>query len=85
MKTIWKYTLTPNCTLSIPKNAVILDIQEQDNQPRMWCLVDPKEEKIQRKFASYETGHAVPDKPGLYRGTFQIKKEGLVFHVFEVT
>lgn len=83
MKTIWKFTLEPNCTLEMPIGAEILTVQEQNGHAQMWALVDPYAENEEREFAVYGTGHKIPDSPGAYVGTFQLNEGTLVFHVFE--
>jgi hypothetical protein len=83
MKTIWKWTLAPKITVDMPKDAQILAIQAQNDEPQMWALVDPQAEMCKRTFNVYGTGTNVPDNPGVYRGTFQLSGGALVFHVFE--
>lgn len=86
MKTIWKFTLEPNCTLDMPVGAEILTVQEQYGHPQMWALVDPYADTEEREFNSYGTGQDVPDSPGVHVGSFQSRLNGAfyVFHVFEV-
>lgn len=83
MKRIWKYTLTPICELDIPKGAKVLSVEVQHGKPRIWILVDTDAEMESRTFCSYGTGHDIPDDPGAYIGTLQLKEGTLVFHVFE--
>lgn len=83
MKTIWKWTLSPDCTIEMPKGAKILAIQEQCNKPQMWALVDPEAEKESRHFLTIGTGHRINMDLGEYHGTFQVDGGALVFHVFE--
>jgi hypothetical protein len=82
MKTIWKYTLLPQCVVEMPVGAEILSIQSQYGNPRMWVLVDDAAPTEKRFFESYATGAALPDNPGKYIATFQV--DNLVFHVFEL-
>ncbi len=85
-KLIWKYTLEPGPTvIEVPINARILDVQTQHEDPQLWLLVDPTNEKVKREFTIYDTGFTMPDYPGEYVGTFQLNGGGLVFHVFETT
>lgn len=84
MKQVWKWTLYPKSIIEVPVGAKILTIQEQNGEPQIWMLVDPDAPKCKRRFLSYGTGHEMPDDPGQYVGTFQLKDDGLVFHVFEV-
>ena len=83
MKSIWKYEITSECEIQIPKGAVLLDIQEQYGKPFLWALVDPFLEKETRKLRTYGTGHEISDNPRTYVGTFQLSAGLLVFHVFE--
>jgi hypothetical protein len=82
-KTIWKYSLTPDCTLSMPVGSIILTVQEQEQRPCLWALVDPAAPHECRRFRTYGTGHPVADDPGEYIGTFQLNGGSLVFHLFE--
>lgn len=84
MKTIWKWTLQPKTTISMPAGAQLLAVQEQYGQPQLWALVDPTAAPSPRHFSIYGTGHEMPDNPGQYVGTFQMHAGQLVLHVFEV-
>ncbi len=84
MFTIWKYTLKPEIEISMPANSKILSVQEQHGEAQMWVLVNPEHPNVIRKFKSYGTGHTIDKQPGIFRGTFQLKNLGLVFHVFEI-
>ncbi len=85
MKTIYKYTLTPQCSFDIPKGSTILHVGEQHGDAQMWVMVDTDNKTERRSFRSYGTGHVMPDNPGKYIGTFLIEGGGLVFHIFETT
>lgn len=85
MKTIWKFTLEPNCTLEMPIGAEILTVQKQNGRPQIWALVDPYADNEEREFEAYGTGQDLPDSPGAYVGASQLNGGALVFHVFEVT
>ena len=87
-KTIWKFELeTKNISMiQMPKEAEILCIQEQFEKPCMWVLVDPDQEKEERYFEIFRTGHPVHCDMGVerkYIGTYQLNNGALVFHVFE--
>ena len=84
MKTIWKYTLEPETEIELPVLCKILKVDSQHGRAVMWAFVDPGVEREKRKFVVYGTGHDMPDNPGVYIGTFQLKGGDLVFHVFEV-
>ena len=87
-KTIWKFELeTKNISMiQMPKEAEILCIQEQFEKPCMWVLVDADQEKEERYFEIFRTGHPVHCDMGVerkYIGTYQLNNGALVFHVFE--
>lgn len=84
MKTIWKYTLQPECTLDMPKGADVLSVREQGEDICLWALVDPSAEKEQRQFVAFGTGHDVPDRNMKFIGTAHLHDSSLVFHVFEL-
>jgi len=87
MKTIYKYKLQSlsGQRVDIPRNAHFLSVQEQHGEPVMWWLVDTDYPPEAHRFAIYGTGHYMPDSPGAYLGTFQVRDGELVFHLFEVT
>lgn len=83
---IWKYTLKFADTQSVlmPEGAKPLSVQVQGEAPQLWALVDEKKPLAARTFATYGTGHPLPnDAPGSYVGTYQMHDGALVFHVFE--
>lgn len=87
-KTIWKFQLQVLDTqfIWIPKNAEILSVQNQNEVPCMWALVNPTEEKEEKCFEIFGTGHDVHCDMGIDRrfiGTFQLHTGSLVFHLFE--
>lgn len=84
MKTIWKYTITPDTFISIPEGARLLSVQTQDNQPQLWALVDPSKPKMGRAFRAIPTGLDFEDEGLTYIDTFQINGGTLVFHLFEI-
>ena len=82
---IWKWSLkiTDTQTIEMPHGAKILCVQTQRGDPQLWALVNEGGNLEQRIFATYGTGHTVPDSPGEYVGTYQVVGDQLVFHVFE--
>jgi hypothetical protein len=83
---IWKFSLlvTDFQTITMPRGAVILDVQVQHGGPQLWAQVDPDAMREARVFRMYGTGNYMPDgDPGRYIGTFQIADGDLVFHVYE--
>lgn len=87
MKTIWKYKLNVNDynAVIIPKGAIPLSVQVQDEVVCLWCLINPDEkENEERLFRMVGTGHLIEDKKLNYIGTFQLYNGGFVGHLFEV-
>ena len=86
MKTIWKYSINPRQNkIQMPSGAQILSIQTQRGEPQLWALVDPNNKKETRILQVYGTGWDMPEFPGKYLGSFQVEKETLIFHVFDLT
>ncbi len=82
-KTIWKYTLQPEGSIEIPKDAELLTVAEQYGEICLWALVEPTAPRVERSFVSFGTGHDVPDDNLSYVGSAQLQGGALVFHVFE--
>lgn len=84
---IFKFTLevTDVQHIMIPKGSIVLSVQAQFNEPKLWVLVDEKASLESRTFVTYGTGHPVPDHYGRFIGTYQLCDGDLVFHVFEET
>lgn len=91
MFTIYKYQIpiADEFEILLPKDARILCVQAQYDEPRLWAIVNPNAAVVTRRFALRGTGHPVDDaladlgNTALYRGTFQIRNGALVFHLFE--
>jgi hypothetical protein len=68
--------------VSLPIGSKVLTIQEQENDLRLWAIVDDEEEYYtSKKFFIYGTGWDFPDKSEFtYFTTVQIR--GLVWHIF---
>lgn len=83
---IWKYPLSAadQQNVKLPIGSKILDIQMQGEIPCLWAIVnDETLETETRTIAIYGTGHTIPDDPGKYISTFQLKNMPLDFHAFE--
>ena len=83
---IWKYPLRLGFTqtLSLPEDAQLLSVGEQEGTLYLWALVDPSEPLEHLKFAVYATGEAISEgDPMKHLGTVQLK-DGLVFHAFHI-
>jgi hypothetical protein len=83
MQTIWKYELSPECELKIPRGSIPLHVHTQNDVPMLWMLVNSDAPLEKRRFKSYGTGHKMYDETLQYIGTFHLNN-GLVFHTFEV-
>jgi hypothetical protein len=85
MKSIWKFPLeiTDRQVVRVPRRAVILSVQTQNGVPCIWALVDTEEETEERTFFVYGTGHECFSEAFRFIGTFQVRQETLVFHLFE--
>jgi hypothetical protein len=86
-KTIWKYplTVTDYQTIEIPINAKLLCVHTQFDIPCLWAEVDSDNRKIKEVIRMFETGQSIDDdvlKDCTYLGTFLIKEDQLVFHVY---
>jgi len=94
MRQIWKYILDSATllthdflTYNVPKNGIILHVDEQFDEICVWVEVDPDAPKEQRHFKVYGTGHLIPDHDIVnrrYLGSVKLMKGALVFHVFEI-
>lgn len=84
MRTIWKFRIEPGRgTVEMPKGAVVVSVQSQDNRPAIWALCDAAAPKESRTFRVFATGEPF-ELAGLeYLGTFHLDAGALVFHVFE--
>lgn len=91
MKTIWKFPLNvaDEQVVSMPRDAIVLDVQVQYGIPCIWALVELNEPFFEetRKFRTIGTGSEVPDDidEHTYVGTYQLVGGKFVGHVFEVT
>ncbi len=68
--------------VSLPLGSKILTIQEQENELRLWAIVDDEEDHMDiKRFFIWGTGWDFPGKSYLkYFSTVQIR--GLVWHIF---
>ena len=66
--------------LEMPADAMVLDVQFQDNGIYLWVLVDTDSEKKEYKFYSVGTGWGNVPEGLYYTGTVQ--QFGYVWHLF---
>lgn len=85
---VYKYTLeiADRQELDLPVGAKILSVQTQHGQPRLWALVDTKEERLEtRVLRMAGTGHPIIERNMLHFISTVLTDGGaLVFHFFEV-
>lgn len=91
MKTVYKYDLpmpgTSDDTFAIvlPAGARPLTVQLQDGEPKLWAIVNPKNEDRPFTIRVAGTGHPLDSTSGhAYLGTVQMAGGSLVFHYFSV-
>lgn len=70
--------------IEMPKGAQILTVQTQDGQGCIWAIVNPNEERQNRYFRLFGTGHPFDLLDYQHIGTFQMRNGALVWHLFEV-
>jgi hypothetical protein len=86
---IFKYTIwnaVGRIDIPLPEGAEVLCVQEYNNQPHIWAIVEPNAPPTMRRFEIRATGQEL-GSVGKYIGTFQIRSgqaQGpLVYHLFE--
>jgi hypothetical protein len=89
MRLIHKYELPRESgSIVIPAGATLLSVQQQDEKPQMWALVDPAARLVNRVIRCIGTGLDAPEvaaaaPPGEYIGTVQFHWGRLVLHYFD--
>jgi hypothetical protein len=88
---IWKVSLaiTDRQTVTMPKDANILSVQEQSGTLHLWAIVNPYAEQERRVIEIVGTGTPMADvdEEDLARfhiATVQVRGGALVWHVFEL-
>lgn len=86
MKTVYKFRLDIEdiTTISMPRGAQILSVQNQNESICLWALVDTEAEKEQRTFRIAGTGHLIREGIKAFLGTVQMHDGIFVAHVFEI-
>lgn len=89
-KTIFKYNLDFNNegkeSLELPINSEILSCELQDDEIRIWALINPIEKETDLLFFEmFGTGHEVGCDMGIERKFIKtlLFRNGLVFHIFQ--
>ncbi len=83
---IFKYDLsiTDSQFIELPINSEILDFQFQDEELKMWAIVNPDLTEMQkRKIRIIGTGHSFYNYQLQYLKTVQHMNGQLVWHIFE--
>src|SRR4051812_10783006 len=91
MLTVHKFALpfpvTDRFELRLPRGARLLSLQCQQDEPKIWALVESDAPNEVRTFRLVGTGHPIPGiliaEQLRFVGTFQMMDGSLVFHVFE--
>ena len=84
MNTIWKFTLSSETIIDLPRNAEVLSVHNQYGNVCLWVKVDNTQQLESRKFVMCCTGGSVPDEPTKFIGTVLLASGDLVLHVFEI-
>ncbi len=87
MQTVQKFRLTldDEQTLSMPRDARILTVQNQQGKPTLWACVDADLPIVARRFLVCATGQPISETPDMiYVATFQAYAGALVYHVFDL-
>lgn len=83
-KRIYKYTVTPRATTTMPSGAVILSVGQQGDDIVCWAVVNPDAPKVERDISRFPTGGLAPSlRHASFIGTVQ-RTDGLVFHFFDL-
>ena len=61
MKVIYKYTLPvkEKCVIELPKQSIIIRVEDVDGQFYLWAIVDKEEEIEKRYLEFYKTGQPI--------------------------
>lgn len=84
---VWKFEIPMDdyVEINMPINSKILHVTEQRGIPTMWALVNPRAEKIKRKFRIAGTGHQIKtEDTANFIGTIMLDGGSLMFHIFEI-
>jgi hypothetical protein len=94
MKKIFKFStlvdggFQKSFSIQMPKGSEILSVQidQKNNHPTIWAMVDPVKPEEERFFELFGTGQDIYEDMGIervYIGTYQYQKGEFVGHIFE--
>jgi hypothetical protein len=84
---IWKFSLpvrAESAVIPMPIGARIVSVQPQRDQFCFWAIVDPNEDREERRFIWIATGQMFAAEGMQYHGTVQTANGMRVFHLFEI-
>jgi hypothetical protein len=84
-KSIWKFPLNVEAeqVIVVPKGAKFLSLQTQKGAPCVWAEVDTEtEERESWYLEAFGTGHPLSDDAREFLGTYLVRSDELVLHVF---
>lgn len=84
MKKIYKYILpiTDNPVIQVPKDAILLDIQVQNDIVVCWLIVNTESYLVDIIFKIYGTGSEINTDKLLYLKTVKTHNDKLIWHIF---
>lgn len=85
MITIFKYDLLVEDyqEIQMPSKAKILSVGVQNNEIKLWALVETNTKVEPRRIRIAGTGHDITEDIVAFLGTVQLHSGRLVFHIFE--
>jgi hypothetical protein len=86
-RAIWKLSLPVRAepaAIPMPIGARIVSVQPQRDQFCFWAIVDPSQDREERRFIWLATGQTFAAEEMVYHGTVQAANAMRVFHHFEV-
>lgn len=84
---VWKFPIDiiSRPILHMPQGAQIVKVDTQQGEPFVWALVNPTNEKEERRFYLAGTGHEIEDIDSkTHVGSFFMAEQRLVWHLFEI-
>ena len=84
MAEVWKFDVTNNILLQMPRGCKILSAGVQRNEIKIWALVNSHADKVPRRASVFPTGFKLSPAEQDYEfiDTVSFLDGGLIFHVF---